>query len=95
MDSGADSSLFPDAMMPLLGIDKADCKEIQGKTASGNCTYWHWDKGKLEAEIEGKHVNLVAMFSATERALLGRRDFFRVFKVAFDERKQRFRLDPY
>ena len=95
VDSGADGSLFPLTMMTPLGIDIGDCTEIDGDAASGDCTYHHWPHGHITTEVMGRNIKLMAMFGATQRVLLGRTDFFRVFKVSVDERKQRFRLDAY
>jgi hypothetical protein len=98
VDSGADSSLFPEAFMGPLGIDKADCDEIDGNAASGKCKYWRWPKGGLgylTTTFQGQHLRLTAVFGQTEQTLLGREDFFGTFKIGFDHRKKRFRLDPY
>ena len=81
--------------MGPLGISQGDCAKVDGVAAGGACEYWHWPGGMLTAEIQGKHVKLTPMFGPTARVLVGRADFFRVFKVAFDERNRRFRLDPY
>jgi hypothetical protein len=81
-------------MMGPLGIKKSGCKEISGLGAGGPCKYFRSPEF-ITTEVMGKSVRLTAMFGPTERALLGRSDFFKVFKVSFDQRKKRFRLEPY
>lgn len=50
----------------------------------------------IQSELLGKTLNLTAQFEAKLPViLLGRKDFFSVFKVNFDQRKSRFSLEAY
>ncbi len=94
VDSGADSSLFPIQVAPLVGVDLAHCKEAVGMTAGGASTRYIWSDG-LQTTILGRTLHLHAEFGACPVILLGRDDFFATFKVAFDQREKTFSLEPY
>lgn len=50
----------------------------------------------IHTDLLGKTLSLKPTFNpALPIVLLGRNDFFAVFKVAFDHRKRRFSLEPY
>lgn len=51
--------------------------------------------GFVKAHILGKEVLLKAVFAPVPIVLLGREDFFRRFKVSFDQRKKAFSLKGY
>jgi hypothetical protein len=94
VDSGADSSLFPIQIAPLIGIDVTRCEQATGMTAGGPSSRYIWDDG-LQAIILGREVRLRGVFGACPVILLGRGDFFDTFRVAFDQREKTFSLDPY
>ncbi len=95
VDSGASSSLFPAPVAQLVGVDLTKCDLIDGMTAGGVSKRYRCPE-PLQAELMGRTLNLHAEFEPNlPIVLLGRTDFFTVFKVAFDERKRRFTLTPY
>lgn len=94
-DSGADSSLFPMAVMDDLGIAKGDCDKQVQTGAGGQCDMYCWKGGTLPADFWGTMVDLVVNFSDTPFILLGRSDFFAAFKVSFDQRSLRFAVESY
>jgi hypothetical protein len=94
VDSGADSSLFPLQIAPLIGIDITRCEQATGITAGGKAKRYIWEDGVGTTVLERK-VRLRGAFGACPVILLGRKDFFREFKIGFDEREQTFSLAPY
>jgi hypothetical protein len=92
VDSGCDYTTLPKAWMGQLGIDEADCLECQGSTAGGPATEWVFPEG-VRASFMGRTLPLAAVFSETcPIILLGREDFFRCFKVSFDQAAEAFTL---
>jgi hypothetical protein len=102
VDSGCSRSTFPAELATELGIDLSKCEPIPGVTASGEDdpddeSSWQkcWTPG-IDALFWGQKVHLHAYFrDAPIPILLGREDFFRYFKILFDERAQRFQLEAY
>jgi len=96
VDSGADYSFIPITFAQHLGVDPAQCVQERCNTAGGVSTLYIWQAG-LEAEIQQMRmrIHLKTAFSETPFVLLGREDFFNAFKVAFDQRAQRFTLERY
>lgn len=97
IDSGADISTFPGEWAEILKIklDLTCCEEKKARTAGGPAQIWHYSQG-LHVVIEGERHHLKANFCETlEVPLLGRRDFFLKYRIAFDERAKSFTLDPY
>jgi Aspartyl protease len=102
VDSGCNRSTFPTELAPELGIDLAACAPVRGLTASGaddeeDESSWmkHWPPG-IDTKFWNRTIHLEVFFRNAEiPILLGREDFFRCFKVLFDERNQRFSLQPY
>jgi hypothetical protein len=95
VDSGADQSLFPMVYMTPLGIEIADCQEIDdGQGAGGTTTYYYWPHGKIKARVGTWKMELAAWFSATKVPLLGREDFFAMFSsITFDQRTRTFTIN--
>jgi hypothetical protein len=94
VDSGADSSLFPIQIAPLVGVDVTRCEKATGMTAGGPSSRYIWEEG-LQTTILGRELRLRGVFGACPVILLGRGDFFDTFRVAFDQREKTFSLDPY
>jgi hypothetical protein len=97
VDSGATESLFPQRMAKPLGINIRRCGWRACQTAGGQTRQRIWRPG-LDVEIpdmEDMRVTLSASFSKDLPAklmLLGRRDFFRHFRVVIDESVPSFTL---
>ncbi len=96
IDSGADNSSFPAAWAEPLGIDLGcDCTAESCNTAGGAAKN-HVLPAGIEAVMLGRYIRLAAAFNELlPFALLGREDFFGSFKVAFDQRGERFTLEAY
>ena len=98
MDSGADESCFPVEYAQTLGIDLKDCDESECRTAGGPTPQFKWGK-MLEVQIQtmqNMRIDVSATFiKGLDVTLLGRNDFFQVFKVDFDHRALTFWLEPY
>jgi hypothetical protein len=95
VDSGADSSILPKNWATILGIDlNNDCERTVGATAGGDGDQWVYEPG-LDAIVVDKKIRITAVFTRTPIVLLGRDDFFREFKVAFDHRALAFHVEPY
>jgi hypothetical protein len=97
IDSGADRSTFPTEWAEELGIklDLTCCEKSTAETAGGRAELWIYKPG-IKALIDGVEHHLKATFcTGLEVALLGRKDFFAVYEVTFDERAQSFTLEPY
>jgi hypothetical protein len=95
VDSGADGTIFPMAVMADLGISQADCDELDQMGAGGASKFYCWKTGSLAADFFGRPVNLKVQFSLTPFILLGREDFFSAFRVTFDQRSLRFTVESY
>ena len=96
IDSGADRSLFSAALAPALGIDLTQLAGTGAARGVGGED--RVDAVDVEMYVAG--VRFPARLSFSENwtnafGLLGRADFFRAFRVAFDERAEAVFLDPY
>jgi len=95
IDSGADSSLFPYAIMSTIGIEKDDCVEGKCVGAVGGGSQLVYEPG-IEIEIPDldRRLTVAANFSQLpgSLALLGRVDFFTYFRVTIDEPSATFSL---
>ena len=88
-------SNFPIAYAHAMGIDPAACTSSSGMTAGG-ASERLVAKESIVADVAGRTVELAPIFSADLPViLLGREDFFSVFKVVIDQRRQRLSLHPY
>lgn len=96
VDSGADHSFIPISLASTLGIDLAQCQREDCNTAGGVSTQYIWQAG-LDAEVQamGMNIHLKTAFSETPFVLLGREDFFKTFKITFDQRASKFTLELY
>jgi hypothetical protein len=101
IDSGADSMLMPMSIAASLGIAKAKCEKRPCLGAGGMGTQYVWRPG-IEYVVQPMNNTRITSSRAafadglpSSIALLGREDFFRVFKVSIDERQQIFWLEKY
>lgn len=102
VDSGCNRTTFPAELAAELGIDLAACTPIPGMTASGeddpnDQSTWmrYWPAG-IDAQFWNRAIHLDVYFRDAEiPILLGREDFFTYFKILFDQRNERFSLEPY
>jgi hypothetical protein len=100
VDSGADSLVMPMVIAKSLGIEKSKCKKMRCLGVGGKGYQYIWPQG-IEYEVQPMNrtrVTAVAAFAEglpSSIALLGREDFFQVFKVAIDQRINVFWLEKY
>jgi hypothetical protein len=95
LDSGADGCAFPLQWMKRLGIEMDNCDPETLETAGGPSREWTYRGVMLDLFVCGQMVPVKGVFSDTPVALLGRGDVFARFRITFDQKKQRFRMDPY
>ena len=99
VDSGASGTLFPNAMMDRLGIDKRDCRAATIIQVDGSTTGQYWDPGHTIGVWDGTVAYAAeAFFAPLEMSfggiLLGRGDYLRLYDaIVFDERHQELRLE--
>ena len=86
-DSGADTSCFPEDWAEFLGFDLTDCKERTVLTGAGVGRHYE-SPDPLMATVGGRDVELCACFGPVQVGLLGRDDFFRYFRVEFDQQSK-------
>jgi len=97
VDSGADVSLMPLEWAFDLGLASNLRRERVIETASGFGRLAQYDDA-VQVEIRGsaRIIRVGASFAeGLPFMLLGRADFFRAFRVLFDERAQTLTLDEY
>ena len=86
--------MFPKSYAGRFGVDLAECEEIPSGTAGGSGIVLVHSL-PLEAEIQAMNVRFAMKSAYSEggnTVLLGREDFFKEFRVTFDERAQTFTL---
>jgi hypothetical protein len=95
VDSGADHSIFPSVWAKEFGINLAKCKRVRCNTANGP-SFVHVHDISLEAEIESMDVRFAMTAAFSKHAsmiLLGRDDFFKLFRVTFDHAEKTLTLE--
>jgi hypothetical protein len=93
-DSGADTSCFPEDWAEFLGFDLGMFRERKVNTGAGMGCHYETDD-PLPATIAERRVDLCACFGPVLVGLLGRDDFFRHFRVEFDQQQKVTILRPY
>jgi hypothetical protein len=96
VDSGCDSTMLPAELAKVLGIDlQTDCIEQTSNTAGGQTINYSYPPG-IDAIVTGRKVHLEASFNpGLPVILLGREDFFALYRVSFDQRTSSFTIEPY
>jgi hypothetical protein len=93
VDSGADTSMFPVSLIDALGISTTECQTVTGRGADGAADFLFWPHGKIKARFNEWNLELTAFFGNPAITLLGRSDFFAVFKeIMFDESGRQFSI---
>lgn len=96
VDSGADVSLMPLEWVQRLRFAQEHAVEQLVETASGAGTVATYDDVvRLTIARTRRSVNVGAVFADVPFMLLGRADFFRAFRVLFDERGRTVTLTEY
>jgi len=93
VDSGADHTTLPCSLAPAFGLDAATGQPVEMNGISGQVIgYYH--EG-FQVKIADHTVDLPVLFSPGLTAiLLGRHKVFEYFKVSFDQKLLKIRLDP-
>ncbi len=97
LDSGADQTLLPLDFIEDFGISLEDMIPTPGQGASGPAQFQSWDSG---ARVRLLNIDFdlelsPALFGAVRIPVLGRDDFFAMFRCGFDQRSQRFWVEAY
>ncbi|MFI5004168.1 MAG: aspartyl protease family protein [Solirubrobacterales bacterium] len=97
VDSGADRSIFRKDVMETLGLGTSDVVRREVKGIGGPTETFRLRRGRLSAELAGVRgvaaFPLAGEFSEKLKVnVLGRSDFFRVFRIAFFEDAQTLHL---
>lgn len=98
VDSGADNTTLSAEWAQLLAIDlERDCSPVRAWAAIDHeKPVWHhcYTDGLVVEVLNEKMFLPVVMFcQGLPVALLGRRDFFRRYVIAFDEQRRRYFLE--
>jgi Aspartyl protease len=96
VDSGCDTTMLPAGWAKILGLDLAkDCVKQQSNTAGGTTTNYAYRPG-IDAIVMGRKIHLQASFNpGLPVILLGREDFFSLYRVTFDQRVSSFTVEAY
>lgn len=93
IDSGATTSVFKEEVAEKLGIEIEKGKEIYMGGVGGHIKgYLH----ELETEVAGKKFFCPIVFSheyLVSFNLLGRQEFFKRFKIIFEEKKKLLKIE--
>ncbi|MDP3013925.1 MAG: hypothetical protein Q8M92_06765 [Candidatus Subteraquimicrobiales bacterium] len=100
VDSGATVSIFKRELASFLGLPIKEAKEDESGAAGGTeFKVLYFPGYALEGQFKKRKFPLGAVFYKKSDPnainLLGRNDFFRAFKVIFDQRANKFDLIPY
>lgn len=94
VDSGADYTTVSDEWARVLGVDLSDCVPIATTTAGAPATHYAYGGGVvIEVRRERLLIPVIHFAEDLRQSLLGRRDFFMHYLVAFDQRHSRFFLE--
>lgn len=105
VDSGADGTLLPKALAPLIGIPDTELIATPNSNGAGGTSFPTWTAprpiaGQVLAflptpQMWGPVVALSPRFAENATALFGRADFFKAFVIVFaqDAQGEVFHLD--
>ena len=86
--------MFPMAFMDKLGISTSDCQTVSGRGAGGAGDFLFWPDGVIKARLSRWNLELSAFFGSPAIPLLGRADFFALFRcITFDEQSKTFTIE--
>ena len=96
VDSGADYCYFPAAIGEALDINVKDGEKRESKGITGTpfTAYFH----AIDCKIGGRDYKVKIGFSydlGVPFGILGREEFFSLFKVCIDHRNEEVELKPY
>lgn len=96
VDSGSDYSVISKDIAALIGFRWDETKEETGEAAGGQ-TFSYWEATNqvpVQTEVEGLTFQ-GAMIAEEDEIILGRHDFFRRYRVTFNERDQLMEIEPF
>jgi len=97
IDSGADYCIFHDEIGEQIGlhIESGKALPFSGIGSAGQTAYFH----NIKLEVGGHEFDCYAGFSSDIQnlpyGLLGQVGFFDIFRVAFDYKKEKIKLQSY
>jgi hypothetical protein len=98
IDSGADRTCLPAGYARLMGYRTADLEQVHVTVADGSSTAVWNAKRPAQAHVIGLAPITFELWpsfmpgGSSANTLWGRADFFRTFKITFDEQAQQFTL---
>lgn len=98
VDSGADENLFPASLARSLGHDLSKGTERRSAGIGGGIVSYLHRENSIQIHPDWKPFPVDICFSddpTVAIALLGRKGFFKHFKITFDQKLQIFTLVPY
>lgn len=95
LDSGSDYSVIPRDLAKRIGVEYDESKSEEcGAAAGQSFTYWEaTNQLPIQTEVGGLTFDQ-AMVADEDDFILGRHDFFRRYRVTFDEPAQEFWAEP-
>lgn len=96
VDSGADYSVISKDIAGLIGFTWDESEEETGAAAGGQAfSYWQaTNEVAIQTEVGGLTFE-DAMVAEADEIILGRHDFFRRYRVTFDEQQQLMEIEPF
>ena len=95
VDSGSDYSVIPRELARRIGVQYDESKPDEGEAAGGQSfTFWEaTNQLAIQTEVGGLTFD-EAMVADEGDFILGRHDFFRRYRVSFNELAQEFEIEP-
>lgn len=97
VDSGSDYSVIPHALARRIGVVFDDSKKPEAGEAAGGQEFEYWEASNqlpIQTEVGGLTFD-EAMVADEDDFILGRHDFFRRYRVTFNERAQEMEIEPF
>ena len=96
VDSGSDYSVIPHDLARRIGIQYDESNPSEGEAAAGQ-SFQYWEATNqlaIQTEVGGLTFD-EAMIAETDEFIIGRHDFFRRYRVTFNELAQEFEVQPF
>lgn len=96
VDSGSDYSVIPKELARRVGVEFDETKRQEGSAAGGKNFDYFDATNQLTVMTEVGSLTLDrAMVADEEDFILGRHDFFKRYRVTFNERDQCMEIEPF
>jgi len=96
VDSGSDYSVIPHDLARRIGVEYDESQPGEGEAAGGQ-SFRYWEATNqlaIQTEVGGLTFD-GAMVADEGDFILGRHDFFRRYRVTFNERAQELEVEPF